>query len=321
MGTDNARDRGRESFTRWAWGEAYAQLSAADLEAPLEPEDLDRLATAAFLLGHDAAGQAVWARAHHGFLGRGDAERAARCAFWLGFTLLHRGEIARGGGWLATAQRVLDDAQLDCVERGYLLIPVGIRCIREGDGVSALETFGAAAAIAERFRDPDLSALSRHGRGRTLVRLGRAAEGVSLLDEVMVSVTAGEVSPMVAGVVYCSVIEACRELFDLRRAREWTEALTRWCVSQPTSCHSAANASCTVPRSCRCTARGPTPSMPRSRRASASCNRPTTLPRVRPSTSRVRSSGCEGTSPRPRSRTAGRANGATSRSRGWRCCA
>jgi ATP/maltotriose-dependent transcriptional regulator MalT len=59
------------------------------------------------------------------------------------------------------------------------------------------------------------------------------AEGVALFDEVMVAVTTGEVTPIVSGVVYCSMISACFELLDIRRAQEWTEALNGWCETQP----------------------------------------------------------------------------------------
>jgi DNA-binding CsgD family transcriptional regulator len=202
-------------------------------ESSLGPEDLARLATAAYLTGREAESAGFWARAHHGFHDRNQPAAAARSAFWLAYGLLERGELAQASGWLARARRQLDECGHDCVERGYLLLPEALRSISEGDNESAAGTFRLAAAAGERFGDPDLVALARHGQGRALIRLGRTAEGLELLDEAMVAVTAGEVSPIVAGDVYCGVISGCQEVFDWRRAREWTAALARWCATQP----------------------------------------------------------------------------------------
>ncbi len=224
-------DIGREAFDRKAWAEAHAHLSDADQEEPLGPEDRERLAVTARLLGRDAESADLRAQAYQEYERRGDAERAARCAFWLALELLLEGEEAQSGGWVSRARRLLGEQ--DCVEQGYLLLPPAVRASFADDTGAAYAGFSEVATIGERFGDRELVTLARHGQGRLLIRLGEPARGVALLDEVMVAVTAGEVSPVIMGDVYCSVIEACHEIFDLRRAQEWTAAAARWCESQP----------------------------------------------------------------------------------------
>jgi DNA-binding CsgD family transcriptional regulator len=225
--------RGREAYEHRAWAEAYTALTAADRDTPLSPEDLERLAMAAHLIGKETQGADLLGRAHREFLEHRELERAARCAFWLGLGLLEKGEMAQASGWLARARRILEEQAGECLEHGYLLLPDGLRCIMQGDCDAAATAFARAIAIGRRFADRDLVALGTHGQGRALIRLGRWFEGVTLLDEAMVAVTTGEVSPIVAGDVYCSVLSGCQEIFDWRRAQEWTAALTRWCAAQP----------------------------------------------------------------------------------------
>jgi DNA-binding CsgD family transcriptional regulator len=225
-------EQGCESFRKQAWADAFYQLSTAEGEEALQPEHLVLLAQAAILIGKEAEGAEILARAHQGFLNHGAIRPAVRCAFWLGFSALLNGEAARGGGWLSRANRLLEN-ESDCVERGYLLLPAGFGAFRKGDSETAYRAFQEAAAIAQRFSDKDLMTLALQGQGRALIRQGEVARGLGLLDEAMVAVTAGEVSPLNAGGVYCSVLEACGEIFDLQRAHEWTSALKRWCESQP----------------------------------------------------------------------------------------
>ena len=224
---------GIDAFERREWSVAHAELSAADAAGKLSAADLERFAVVTDLIGDEDEGARIRERAHHAWLAADGAPGAARCAFWIGFGLAERGEMARASGWLARAQRVLDEADEDCAERGYLAIPAGLQALDEGNAADALKVFNEVAARGQRFADPDLAALGRLGRGLALVRLGETIEGAAQLDEVMVAVTSSEISPIPSGIIYCAVIEACQEMFDLRRAQEWTGALTEWCESQP----------------------------------------------------------------------------------------
>ena len=245
-GGPDALANGRAAFDARAWGDAFDALSAADRATPLDPPDLECLATAARLMGRDAESLDVWARAHQAWLGAGNQERAARAAIWLALRYLFEGEHARSGGWVARARRLLDDCGRDCVELGYLLVPQALQAIFGGEAATSRGLFADAAGIGERFGDRQLALMARMGEGRALIRLEEIARGMALLDEVMVAVTADEAPPIVVGDIYCSVIDACNETFDLRRAQEWTAALVRWTASQPE--HSPYRGSCLIHR-------------------------------------------------------------------------
>jgi DNA-binding NarL/FixJ family response regulator len=226
-------ERGRRAYAGRAWREAHAALSEADVAAPLAASDLELLATAAAMLGRDEEWSGTLERAHYAYLEAGEPRRAVRCAFWIGVRLARAGELGPATGWLGRAQRLLDADGGDCVERGYLLIPQLFAQEAQGDLDAAAATAGVAAKVAERFADQDLLALATHEQGHLLIRRGLVQEGLALLDESMVIATGGQLSPFVTGIVYCGTIAACHEVYELRRAGEWTEVLTRWCDEQP----------------------------------------------------------------------------------------
>jgi DNA-binding CsgD family transcriptional regulator len=228
----DARERGRECYRQHAWLEAYESLSLADQMGRLRGEDLELLAMAAYLVGQDEKYLRALERAYNAHRNAGESARAIRCAFWLGFRLLMRGETGRANGWLARAQRLLDRDARECSEHGYLLLPVVEQRIACGEYESAYAAAAEAVTIGDRCGDPDLICCARHQQGRIRLQQGLVGAGLALLDETMVAVTAGELSPVVTGLMYCSVIGACQEIYALDRSREWTAALTQWCEGQ-----------------------------------------------------------------------------------------
>lgn len=230
---DGLAARGRAAAEKLAWDDAFSAFSAADATSPLGAEDLRLWATAAYLLGHVDTAVDALARAHHALLAGDDARAALRCGFWISFFLLNRGDVAQAGGWLGRCGHLLARIPADCAEQGYLPLHEAARLTaverRYGE---AQATADRVVGIARRTGDEDLLALALNVAGRARIRAGLVEEGLSRLDESMVAVVSGTLSPPAAGTVYCSVIDACEEIAEHRRSREWTEALTRWCDRQ-----------------------------------------------------------------------------------------
>jgi DNA-binding CsgD family transcriptional regulator len=225
-------ERGRALYAKRAWAAAFESLSAAD-PACVSAGDLELLASSAFMVGRDDAYVDAWELAYHAHLRSRDSARAARCAWWIGDYLRFRGYGARATGWFARGHRLLDQVGDDCVARGYLLMPTLHDHASAGDDEAVFAVAVEAGEVGERFSDPDLIALAMMEQGHALVRQGHVAEGLRLVDETLVAVTTDELSPIIAGTVYCTTIAFCQTVFELGRAREWTEAHTEWCARQP----------------------------------------------------------------------------------------
>jgi DNA-binding CsgD family transcriptional regulator len=226
-------ERGRQACAGHSWAAAYEALARADRETRLAAEDLEAFAMAAYMLGRDEDYLKTLERAHQAHVDAGVPSRAARCAFWIGLRQSFRGETAQATGWFRRADRLIAREERDCAARGDLML-AGVEPQLAAEEYDAAYTAAAgAAAIGERFGEPDLTAIARHQQGRARIGQGRVREGLTLLDEVRVAVTANELSPPAAGLMYCSVIDCCRMVCALERAREWTAAFSRWCEAQP----------------------------------------------------------------------------------------
>jgi len=233
MTAETGIDQGRLAFREHRWTDAFESFREADQRGGLPAPDLDRLAIAEILLGNTTAGLDTLTRAHEEYLVVGDVAGAAQCAGWMGMQLMNMGEAARAGGWFARGQRLVDELAEPSAVQGLLLLPMGLGKLYGGDPAGALQVFSQVADFGQKFQDKDLSALALLGTGQATLMLGHPDEGLRMFDEVMVAVTAGELSPIPSGIIYCAVIGNCHLAFDLERALQWTAALDRWCNARP----------------------------------------------------------------------------------------
>lgn len=201
-------------------------------EASLDAGELDEFGQAAWFVGRDDVSERAWERAQLRYLDDGDLVAAARCIFWLGFTLGEHGEMIKANTWTARlfelCARGAGDPRVD-------VFPALLRAhgaFTSGDVAASEPMYAAAAALAEAAGDVDLDTLATMGHGRALVTLGRFTEGVAAFDRIMLRISTGQVSDRAAGPAYCAVIASLLARGDLERARVWTRDLGEWCDAQ-----------------------------------------------------------------------------------------
>jgi pimeloyl-ACP methyl ester carboxylesterase/tetratricopeptide (TPR) repeat protein len=221
-------ERGRAAFARNAWREAYDALSAADAAGGLAPDDLLRLAEAAWWLTDGSACMRARERAYRQYIRRGELRAAAAVALALAEDHFHRLARSVGQGWLRRAERHLE-ALPEALEHGWLDRLRFVVALDEGRPDEARDHAERALAIARRVGDLNLETLALQDLGRALVAVGRVKEGMALVDEAMTAVTTGELTPRTTGRAYCNMMSMCDRLGDVSRAAEWYEAAHAWC--------------------------------------------------------------------------------------------
>ena len=226
---------GREALAERRWQEAFEHLSAADATGGLSAADLEGLGEAALWAGAAEASIAARQRAHTAYTRAGDGRAAARVALSLVMNNALRLRGAVAAGWFRKAERLLD-GEPECPEHGLLAFTAAVVRLEMGDLDGSLESARAAFELGRRFGIEDLQALGLTFQGYALVRQGRLAEGIALIDEAMASTVGGDLGPLATGMVYCRSLSACLELFDYRRAAEWTEAAAHCATVFPGDC-------------------------------------------------------------------------------------
>jgi class 3 adenylate cyclase len=224
-------EAGREALERHAWQDAYDALTEADRQGSLTGEGLHLLASAAYWTAHPDETVEALERAYSAYLSEGDRAAAAMMAFRVGEQHGMRLNFSQVQGWAARTERLAEENP-EWPVHGWLEWMRGLLAWFQADFEGAIAHYDRSLEIAARTGDRDLHEMSLHDKGHALCLLGRVGEGMALLDEAMVAVVGGELTPDAAGYVYCGMIGVCSKLGDYRRAAEWTEATLRWCERQ-----------------------------------------------------------------------------------------
>ena len=225
-------EQARAALREHRYDAAYNTLRSAQGVAPLDVEDLHRLAEAAWWLGLMSECLQLTESAHREFLASGHLDLAAAQALDLGGMLAMRGEPALASGWLGRARRLLADQPPGPIHG--MLWYVDLSMALEAGGLKVAEQPATELRrLGDEHGDDSLVALGYLGSGLVSLRRARVPEAFMLLEEAMLRVVGGGVSADWAGHIYCTIVSACLQVADLNRARQWSEAAQRWLLTSP----------------------------------------------------------------------------------------
>ena len=213
---------GTEGVSPEAWMETYRLLTGSDAGS-LVPGDLETLADVTWLLCRFDESTAARQRAYAGYLEGHMDGPAARSAWRLFWEHLYSGEMAVALGWLRRARRHLAGIP-EAAEHGLVTLADSELALNRGSLDEAVTWALRAVEIGVRHDSHGVVALGLTLHGRALIAQGRLDEGCSSLDEAMALVLSGQLDAYFSGAVYCAVIAECRDVADMRRASEWTDA-------------------------------------------------------------------------------------------------
>lgn len=219
---------GREAVRRHAWSEAVEALTQAERQEPLTADDLLLLASAAWWDGQVEEAHDALERAFDRYLEAGRRDRAAIVALRLCELGVRRTNFAVGQGWLARAERLLQEEPESVAHAWLAFVHAMLAIIARGDFRAGLEAADRSLELARRHDSPDVESLALTARGQALLRQGRWAEGLANLDEAAAAAVSGRLDPKNACDVYCNTIAACSDLGEYRRAGEWIDEADRW---------------------------------------------------------------------------------------------
>ena len=220
---------GRSAIDARRWREGYDLLAAAAASGELPPEDLELLAWSAYLTDEIAQVVPILERAYAGYVAAGNNERAAAVAVQLAHEYGSvRRQKAVGSGWLARAERLLQD-EPEGIAHGYLALERGLGAVQAHDYERARELGATAERIGHEHGDMGLELRGRQRRAVSLIYLGEIDEGRVLLNEANAAAYGGSLRPYDTVVLYCNAIGTCREVAAFDEASQWTERAELFC--------------------------------------------------------------------------------------------